>query len=211
MGFVGGYSKGADMNGRINVGRILLAAIIGGLVVFAWSAVAHMVLPSGHWGQKSMPETSEAAVLSAMKAGLPEEGFYRFPGFKLDATEAEQTAWMEKYKTSPAGILVYKPAGGELVMGKLLGVEFASDVLAGLIAAMIIAGAGGGTGKRMMQGLCLGLFAWINLDVSYWNWDGFPLALILGSLIDQAVGWMLGGAVIGWIVGGGKAAGSGQQ
>jgi hypothetical protein len=35
--------------------RIILAAIVGGVVVFIWGAVAHMILPIGDMGIRMLP------------------------------------------------------------------------------------------------------------------------------------------------------------
>ena len=45
--------------------KIVLAGLVGGLVVFAWSAFSHMVLPTREAGIRQIP--NEDAVLSALK------------------------------------------------------------------------------------------------------------------------------------------------
>jgi heme exporter protein D len=73
----------------------LLAGILGGLAFFFWSYVAHDVLPLGKAGIKEIP--NEKAVLSSMKANMPEHGLYFLPGLGLpeNATRAQQAAAME--------------------------------------------------------------------------------------------------------------------
>ncbi|HXU11392.1 MAG TPA: hypothetical protein VN898_05460 [Candidatus Binatia bacterium] len=53
---------------------------------------------------------------------------------------------------------------------------------------------------RVLAVALLGVFAWLSLSVSYWNWYGFPASFILAEGIDQAVGWTLGGLAIARIV-----------
>ena len=48
--------------------RIVLAAILGGLLMFVWSAFAHMVLPFERAALKPIP--NEPAVLSALGVNL---------------------------------------------------------------------------------------------------------------------------------------------
>src|SRR6185295_9013897 len=57
---------------RMKSGRIILAAIVGSIIVFVWSAVAHMVLPIGEMGVKSLP--SEEKVVPALKDAIKEPG-----------------------------------------------------------------------------------------------------------------------------------------
>jgi len=62
--------------------RILLAGILGGIAMFAWSFIAHMVVPLGMTGVSEIP--NEGAVLSAMHASMgPRSGLYLFPGIGL--------------------------------------------------------------------------------------------------------------------------------
>ncbi len=96
------------------MGKKLLAGVLGGLAFFFWSFVAHDVLPLGKAGIKEIP--NEQAVLSSMKANMPEDGLYLLPGLGLpeNATRAQQSAAMEarmhKVETGPSGLLAYHPA-----------------------------------------------------------------------------------------------------
>ena len=60
--------------------RILIAGIIGGLVIFMWGAVAHMMLPLGKMGMK-VP-TEQASALSALAPTTQGAGIYM--GFSRD-------------------------------------------------------------------------------------------------------------------------------
>ena len=108
------------------MGKKLLAGVLGGLAFFFWSFVAHDVLPLGKAGIKEIP--NEQAVLSSMKANMPEDGLYLLPGLGIpeNATRAQQSAAMEarmhKVETGPSGLLVYHPALN-FSFGKALGVE----------------------------------------------------------------------------------------
>jgi hypothetical protein len=48
--------------------RILLAGIIGGIVMFVWTSIAHMALPLGEAGINKIP--NESAVLGAMQGNI---------------------------------------------------------------------------------------------------------------------------------------------
>jgi hypothetical protein len=59
--------------------RILLAGILGGIVMFVWTSIAHMALPLGEAGITEIP--NESAVLSAMQSSIGDNpGLYIFPG-----------------------------------------------------------------------------------------------------------------------------------
>src|SRR5215470_11227877 len=93
--------------------RKLLAGILGGLAFFAWSSVAHVVLPLGQTGTQPMP--NEQAVIASLKANITTDGFYFFPtnGLPQNATQSQRMAAMRelasKNYAGPGGILIYHP------------------------------------------------------------------------------------------------------
>jgi hypothetical protein len=176
--------------------RILLAALLGGLAAFVWSSISHMVLPLGEAGVRTLP--NEEAVLADLRGSLPEAGLYIFPlmGNPSEATAEEQARWAEKYRTGPAGILVYRPVGGEFNFPRLLSVELLTNILAALIAALLLARMAGSYLQRVLIVAALGLFAWFSISISYWNWYNFPTSFILAEGLDQFLGWLVAGLVI---------------
>ena len=124
--------------------RILLAGILGGIAMFMWASLAHMVLPLGQTGIKEIP--NEPSVLSAMRSSLGEKsGFYMFPGMELgaNASREQQHAAMEHYgeklATNPSGLLIYHPPGAKaLTTGQLI-TEFLTEVVEALIVVFLLA------------------------------------------------------------------------
>ena len=77
------------------VSKLLVASILGGIALFIWGGLSHMVLGLGEIGIKELP--NEEPVLSALKTNIPESGFYFFPGMgRADGMTKEQqqaTRW----------------------------------------------------------------------------------------------------------------------
>lgn len=170
--------------------RIAIAAIAGGVIVFVWSAVAHMLLPFGEMGFSALP--NEAAVLEALKTSIPQPGLYIFPN---PATKPPGET-----DSRPAGLLVFHPEGGwDISPGRLLS-ELFSNVLAAALAAFIASLIAAAFGRRVLAVTLMGLFGWLSLTVSYWIWYGFPGSYILGEGITEVVGWFLAGLAIAKIV-----------
>jgi hypothetical protein len=182
--------------------RVFLAGLIGGIVVFAWGAVAHMALGIGDMGMKA--PTNEAAVLSALKDGLPSEGVYFLPYLdpaKMQDAEATK-AYSAHALTSPFAYVVYQPQGLDpMDMSRNLPTQFISDTLSALVVAFVLALGNFSFSRRVLIAGALGLFAWLTISVPYWNWYRFPLDLTVANLIEQVVGWLLGGAAIAWWLG----------
>jgi len=171
--------------------------------MFMWGAISHMALPLGEMGVKTLP--GEQMIMPALKFSIQERGFYFFPGMdKNDKSEAAQKAWEEKYKAGPRGVLIFDPAGGEMMSMSQLGTELGSNILASLLLALVLAQVQGGTRLRTMLGAALGLFAWASIDVSYWNWYRFPGEFTVAQMIDQGAGGLLTGLAIALVLGRGQ-------
>ena len=81
--------------------KILLAGVLGGIVMFVWTSIAHMALPLGEAGINEIP--NESAVLSAMQSSIGDKtGLYIFPGLGVgkNATREENDLRGEKF-TAP--------------------------------------------------------------------------------------------------------------
>ena len=181
--------------------KILFAGILGGIVMFVWTSIAHMALPLGEAGIREIP--NESAVLTAMQSNVGEEtGLYVFPGPGIgkNATREEKSEAMkhmgEKMATNPSGILMYNAAGRRFTLGKWLGVEFGKELLEAILVVFlfaqtrIVSFAG-----RVGFVLVAGILAAIATNVSYWNWYGFPGLYTASYMFTQIVGFLLVGIV----------------
>jgi len=186
--------------------KILLAGIFGGIVMFIWTSIAHMALPLGEAGVGEIP--NESAVLSAMQSNIGDQtGLYIFPGPGLgkNATRQEKQEAMkhmgEKIATNPSGILMYHPPGRPLVLGKLLGIEFVTELLEAILVVFLLAQTRiASFAGRVGFVLVAGILAAIATNVSYWNWYGFPCVYTASYMFIQIVGFFLVGIVAAFML-----------
>jgi hypothetical protein len=183
--------------------KVLLGGIVGGVVVFLWGSISHMLLPLGEVGIREIP--NEAAVLGVMKENVTAAGVYLYPGLGKpydQATEEDHKQWAERYKSGGHGILVYTPGGAEFSFPASLVREFVSNMAAALVAALLLwhVGPGVGFGGRVMLTGLLGVFSTADVLFSYWNWYGFPTNFIAAGAADSIIGWTLAGAALARLV-----------
>ena len=173
--------------------RIVLAAILGGVLMFVWGAVSHMLLPFERNALKPLP--NEAQVLSTLSANIDQPGMYYFPWIDMygKAPPQQQAEWELKLASGPSGLLVYKPNGGEAMSPRQLVTEFVSNLLAAFLGALLLVQLPGGPGRRVLSLALVGVAAWLSISVSQWNWYGFATPFLLGDLADQFGGWLLAG------------------
>ena len=182
--------------------RIFLAGILGGVAMFIWSFIAHDLLPLGEMGIRQFHDENEGPMLDAMKTNLGEaRGLYMFPGHLAgpNATRQEkQDAMkraMEKAASGPSGILLYHP-NRQFSFGKLLGVEFVTEVIEAIIVVFLLAQTRiesffGRVGFVFLAGV----LAAIATNIPYWNWYGFPKRYTAAYMFIQVVAFLIVGII----------------
>src|SRR5437588_9569967 len=186
--------------------KILLAGVLGGIVMFIWTSIAHMALPLGEAGIREIP--NEAAVLSEMQSNIGEQtGLYIFPGPGVgkNATRQEKNEAMkhvgEKMAANPSGLLMYHAPGRPFTLGKWLGTEFGTELLEAILVVFLLAQTRiGSFAGRVGFVLVAGILAAITPNVSYWNWSGFPGAYTASYILTQIVGFLCVGIVAGLVL-----------
>lgn len=180
--------------------RILLAAFLGGIAMFAWMSIAHMVLPLGTIGISEIP--NEAAVLSAMQASVVSHGLYMFPGMGLGPNPSmkDMNAAMPQYEkklaSNPHGLLIYHPPGGKAMEPRQLVTEFLTEVVEVLLAAWLLSRTRlGSYAARVGFVFVVGVTAAIASNIPYWNWYGFPANYTCAYMTIVIVGFLVAGLV----------------
>lgn len=172
--------------------RVILAAIVGGVLLFFWGFVAHMLLPFSEQAMKPVP--NEAVVIDAMRGNITENGVYAVPYLNyMKASEADQQAYAEKIANGPSGFLVLR-THHDIDMMPELPIEGLSNLLAALVAALAVGGLGVRSyGGRVGTIFAFGVVAWLSISVSQWTWYGFSTDFLISDLVDQWGGWLLAG------------------
>jgi hypothetical protein len=187
--------------------RILFAAVLGGVVMFIWGAVAHIVLPLGDAGLKALP--NQATVLPAIGAQVKDPGLYIFPwpesspGTPLPVSKESRDKVAEMYKTSPHGLLLFYPPADQMMTTGQLVTEFVTNVVSSLIAAWLVClglGSLDSFFKRVFFVALIGLCAGVAVNVPHWNWYGFPSLFTGAEMLEHLVGFTLVGIVIATII-----------
>ncbi len=180
--------------------RILVGGVVAGIVIFFWGFVAHMLLPIGEMGLKIVPAEDDLA--AAIKRNVPEPGLYFLPGRDMSKSPSaeEMEAHMAKISKGPYAFMVIYPAGRDPSLAKHLPIEFATNVVCALLAAILVAQLRPGFLVRVVCVTLIGILASILILVPYWNWYGFPTDFTLGQIAEQLIGWFLAGIVLALIV-----------
>ena len=172
------------------MGKVLLSAVLGGVILFIWSSMSWMVLP---WHNNTfLGFSNEAVVSQAMLAGSEKPGVYLTPNMHDGKGDDSQ---MGKY-TGPFALIIWNREGwGD--MGHKMLFAFVGDVLAALVAALLLSLATiRSFGKRVLFVALLGLFAGVSVHLSNFIWWGFSKDFTLVAVADLFIAWLLAGLAL---------------
>ena len=180
--------------------RLILAAVIGAVILFAWSFVSWQLLGLHDTSGGTLP--NEAAVTEALSE-VSDSGTYWIPGIsREDTKDAEKLdGWKERHRAGPIGFIVYHRDGREPMPPAVFAVGFGINFAAALLAAFLLAAAGIRSALgRLLFVASLGLFVSITSELVAWNWMFFHVDWITANIIDHLVGWGLTGVAMAAIV-----------
>lgn len=173
--------------------KVIIGAVLGGVVLFIWQFAVHMVL--GVYDDAFVKLKDPAAVEKVLKENLTGSGMIVIPLPEPGDSDAEAEA-MEKLTT---GFSLFGAVNidGRHGFGAMLGVQFAVNVLASALLMFVLLAANPSTlGSRLALVLCFAVFAVLTELIPNWNWGGSSLAYIGRQIGEQIVGWALVGLVL---------------
>jgi hypothetical protein len=180
---------------------LVLGALLGGLVAFAWSFVSWMVLPWHNPGMISF--SNETVVAQVLMDNATTSGMYILPGVpagysKMQGAEkkAAEEAMEQRAKTMPFfyGVVL---RSANFDMGKQMAVSVVFDVLAALLVTMLVMRTGGMTyAGRVMFIVTVALAAAVMCVLPNWVWWHYPTTVVVVGMADVVIGWFLAGLVI---------------
>ena len=184
-----------------------MAALAGGVAIFLWGFVSHMLLPLGEAGMRALPYQDK--ILPAISTSLKEPGLYIFPwpesspGTPMPVNQESQKAATELYKTAPNGLLLFHPPPAAMMTGGQLFTEFATNCVSALIAAALVGfllSSLRSYTSRVLFVTIIGLSAGIAVNIPHWNWYGFPTAFAMAEIVEHVIGFAVAGLVIAAII-----------
>jgi hypothetical protein len=172
--------------------RILLAGVLGGLAMYVWTSIAHVATPLGETGFSTLP--NEATTMSALATSIGDgHGLYLFP--------ARMSGKSAGPNEGPLGFLVYRPHVVYSLNPSNLAVEFVTELVEAIIAALLLSFAAlSGYLSRVGFVTLVGITAAISTNISYWNWYGFPTTFTLATCFIELIGFLAAGLVIAWLL-----------
>jgi hypothetical protein len=115
--------------------KLLIGAIVGGILVFAWQTVSWTVL--GLHDDELQKAPNEDSIISYLSTQFSEDGQYMIPVADANASADEQQQFMENMKGKPWAIISYHKAyEADMVMNMIRG--FVSMLIAAFFVCWIL-------------------------------------------------------------------------
>ncbi|MBP9864841.1 MAG: hypothetical protein KBC91_00410 [Candidatus Omnitrophica bacterium] len=184
---------------------LLKSGLLGGCIVFLWSALSWMVLP---YHAKTLNHfQDEAAVQSVLNTNTLGAGLYVLPhpepeNARLPDALARQAALKRRHQMEygPFALVVMQPRGtGPLLL--LMARGLALKIIAAILMTWLLLQVGPVSYRRrvffVMVAAMLGA---VLVNLEQWNWWAFPDDYVLLQMLDLLTGWFLAGLVMAKIV-----------
>jgi hypothetical protein len=183
--------------------RILLAAVLGGLTLFAWGAVSHLWLQIEDGGLRAVPPPpGDEPLMEILRNTLTEDAVYLAPGGDWERRNepAVHEEWEKRWNAGPRAFIAVSHQPFD--MGKSLVVEVVMNLMAALIVAFLMSLAIGRLPSlvgRTLFASAIGLVANLR-TIENANWWGFACNYTGLQALDLVIGFTLMGFVIALIM-----------
>ncbi len=179
--------------------KLILGALLGGIVLFAWGTISWMLIP---WHEPYLQAfNDEAAVAEVLKANARNPGLYMMPSDHGAPTTEE--SWAEGARRMAEGPFIFGVVRtthqdwnfGRLLLGSFLTQTIGAFIITALLLTTRIPRYFG----RVLFVATLGGLVGVLGHLPSYNWWEFPAGWTLINIMDLVIGWALGGLVLGAI------------
>ncbi len=175
-----------------------LPIVLSAVVVFAASAVLHMVLPLHRSDFKGLPD--EAGIRAAIRVAKVAPGTYFFPHAR-DLKESQTPEMKAKFEQGPVGIMTVMRSGPP-TMGKPLAIWFVFCLVVSVFVAYVTTRTlGPGTSYLSVFRIAgtVGFMGYGSAECSNSIWRGEAWSTTAKNLFDGLVYGLLTAGVFGWL------------
>lgn len=189
--------------------KAILAAILGGIVVFVWNAVSWMVLD---WHTPTIRQfAAPAQVSQVLVEQAPSSGIYvlNYPGSASHAAAAEAAAdpAVDDATTATTGqpfafvAFARDGIGGEQ-MTRQMAYSLAADILSALLIVLLIRATGElSYVERVVFMVVIAVVIAVAGRLPNWIWWHYPRDYMVIDIADVIIGWLLAALVIAALTG----------
>lgn len=179
--------------------RILIGAVVAAFIVFVYTALSWMMLPTHKHSFRYTEGQTE--IMNVLQKHLKKENRYFIPHYDPSKVSAAEGQKIMEANTGKDWAIISFHGGHNTEMGKDMGVGFLMLFISMLFLSWILVkmvrtevGFGGRLGIVMA---IAGFVIFFELLMN-WNWFNTPHHYLHGDLVDLVVGPLLAGSWLAW-------------
>ena len=188
--------------------KLIIAALVGGVILFAWNALSWMALPIHH--DTFMYTEHQDEILEVVNKHLDKSGTYRIPfvdnreaGMYDEEYKEAFQALEEKQEGKPFFTIFYVKEGMSMDPLKFL-MGIVNSFIAVFLVALILGLAQdklSGFFQRWWLVMLIPVLMCFSGPIVDMNWMGFQWHYVKGIILDHLVSWGLVGAWLSYYMG----------
>ncbi len=160
------------------------SGIVGGIILFIWSAISWMVLP---WHMTTLNTfKDEKAVATVLTANAPQSGVYVLPMQEMQGNQPSTPM--------PFVFTSVHLEGMQASMVKPMVFALIGQIISAILVAWLLSKTMGlGYFRRVGFVVIFAVAAALLANLPYWNWFAFDTHYVLTMAADLVVGWFFAG------------------
>jgi hypothetical protein len=175
--------------------KLLIGAIVGGIIIFLWQFLSFAALNLHKVAQQYTPK--QDTILNVLRANL-QEGRYYMPGVPDNASSDERSKLMEQMVGRDWAMVEYHAKYENDMVMNLIRSVLVNILTVFLLGWVLTRGGPLSFGTIVMASVFVGLMAFFN--IAYANFIWYKSPGIWADFTDAIVPWALTGAWLGWFL-----------
>jgi hypothetical protein len=180
--------------------KTILAAILGGILVFVWNAVSWMVL---NWHEPTIKSLTQVLVQSAPASGIyvlnyPAQTHAQDASGQPLETPPQAGADATTAAGSPFAFVAFAREGfGRNQMTRQYAYSLAVNIVTAMLIVLLVRAADGlNYLQRFLFIATVGIIIALAGRMPYWIWWQFPLGYMLVDCADVVIGWTIAAVIM---------------
>jgi hypothetical protein len=176
-----------------NMKKIIIGALVGGLIIFIWQTLSWAMLNLHHANQEYTPK--QDSIMSYLNSQFSEDGSYLMPNYPRTETREEVEKQMDVNKGKPWAEIQYHKSLN-VSMGGNIGRGLIVDIIMVALACWIFIRLPSSFGTIFIASLLTGIIVFMNSPYTIHIW--YQKADIMVHFWDAVISWGACGIWLGW-------------
>jgi len=173
--------------------RLLVAAIVGGIIIFLWQFLSFAALDLHRVAQQYTPK--QDTIMSVLRSNLV-EGRYFIPTVPENASNEEEVKLMDEMEGKDWAIIDYNSKWETNMASNMTRGLLINIIIVYLLGWILTRGGSLSFSTIFLSSVFVGLIAFFNFPYTSFIWYKTPGVWM--DLLDALVAWGLTGAWLGW-------------